>query len=62
MIKAEAVSTMVAGTTIVGWFVNLLPPLAAFLSVIWLSMQIIMNWTKFSAAVAGFFRRFKQGD
>ena len=43
----EAGAPMVAFGTIAGWIAGVLPTIAAFLSILWLIMQMLMSWDKF---------------
>lgn len=38
---------------LLGAFAGWLPPFAAFLTILWLGMQIVMNWGKFKDAIMG---------
>jgi hypothetical protein len=42
----EAGAPIVAVGTLAGWLVDLLPSIAAGMSILWLWMQMIMNWEK----------------
>lgn len=41
----DTAATVAAVWTVAGW----LPPVAALLSIVWFSMQIVINWDKFVA-------------
>lgn len=52
---ADGFSIATAVGTIAGW----VPPIAGIVSIIWLTMQIIINWEKFTAALRSIFKRNK---
>ena len=45
----------VAGAAFIGW----LPPVAAGLSIVWLTMQIIINFSKLIETIKGWFKVIK---
>lgn len=47
----------VAGATFLTWLFSALPSVAALFSIIWLAMQMIMNWEKFVKAAKRLFTR-----
>lgn len=42
----EAGAPIVAVGTLAGWLANILPTVAAVMSILWLFMQMVMNWEK----------------
>lgn len=54
----EAGAPLVAVGTIASWVAGVLPTIAAFLSILWLIMQMIMRWSEFSCK---FKKLFKKG-
>ena len=53
----EAGAPVVATTTIFGWLIGVLPSIAAFLSIIWIGMQMVMGWEKFYRAFKKLLKR-----
>lgn len=53
----EAGSPYVAGGAFLGWAVGVLPSVAALFSVLWLAMQMVMNWKRFVAEVKSIVNR-----
>jgi hypothetical protein len=46
----------VAGGTFFGWLFGFLPGVAALFSIIFLGMQMVMNWEKFKSAFKQLFK------
>jgi hypothetical protein len=49
--SVDMAAVVAAVWSVAGW----LPPVAALFSIVWLGMQIIMNWSKFTAALRRMF-------
>jgi len=42
---------------VVGTLTEVLPPVAAAFTIVWLGMQIVMHWPKFWGQLKGFFKK-----
>lgn len=38
---------------VTAWFIGFIGPLATCVTIVWLGMQIVMNWSKFKEAIRG---------
>lgn len=47
----DVVAILATLSSLIGW----LPPIASALSIIWLCMQVVINWKKFTYVVRGWF-------
>ncbi|TXH19805.1 MAG: hypothetical protein E6R03_00055 [Hyphomicrobiaceae bacterium] len=53
----RVIGDVTAITAAVAALASWLPPIAALFSIIWLAMQIIMNWERFKEALSKMFTR-----